>query len=98
MTISPCSPSPTSRRKIPARPFHNTGMLARQTGAALAGVTARRVLRWLALRGSHRVIGIGPSSLLARFGALRPPPLLARFDQRLRREVRQHLREGGEAA
>jgi hypothetical protein len=27
-------------------------MLARQTGVALAGDTARRVLRWLALRGS----------------------------------------------
>ena len=37
---------------MPARPFHNTGMLARQTGVALAGDIARRVLRWLALRGS----------------------------------------------
>src|ERR1051326_6472093 len=34
-----CSPSPTSRRNAPPRPFHNTGMLARQTGAALVGVT-----------------------------------------------------------
>src|SRR5438067_540729 len=53
MTTSACSPSPTSRRKIPARPFHNTGMLARQTGITfLSGDTPRRVLRWLALRGS----------------------------------------------
>jgi hypothetical protein len=37
---------------MPARPFHKTGMLARQTGVALAGDTARRVVRWLALRGS----------------------------------------------
>ena len=37
---------------MPGRPFHKTGMLARQIGAALVGVTARRVLRWLAFRGS----------------------------------------------
>src|SRR5947207_14476393 len=53
MTTSACSPSPTSRRKIPARPFHRTGMLARQTGITfLSGDTERRALRWLALRGS----------------------------------------------
>jgi hypothetical protein len=34
-----------------AAPFHNTGMLARQTAVGLAG-TVLRLLRWLALRGS----------------------------------------------
>jgi len=28
--------TPTSRRKMPARPFHRTGILARQTGVSLA--------------------------------------------------------------
>src|SRR5947207_15892446 len=38
---------------MPARPFHRTGILARRTGAVFAsGETARRALRWLALRGS----------------------------------------------
>jgi hypothetical protein len=45
--------TPTSRRKMPARPFHKTGMLARQTGVALAASDpVRRLLRWLALRGA----------------------------------------------
>jgi len=49
----PASPSPTWRQKISARPFHNTGMLARQTGVTLAAVEpAGRELRGLALRGS----------------------------------------------
>jgi len=48
-----CLPSQTSRRKKAAQPFQNTGMLARQTGVPLAGAnTARRLLRWLALRGA----------------------------------------------
>jgi hypothetical protein len=34
---SACSPSRTSRRKTAARPFHKTGMLARQTGVVLGG-------------------------------------------------------------
>jgi hypothetical protein len=37
--------------KDAARPFHNTGMLARHTGV-LGAARARRELRWLALRGS----------------------------------------------
>src|SRR5437868_2746964 len=54
-----CSSWPTSRRKMPARPFHRTGMLARQTGAVFAsGETARRALRWLALRARRRLGGI----------------------------------------
>src|SRR5207253_10024139 len=53
ITTSACSPSPTSRRKIPGRPFHNTGMLACQTGPILAEAEPTfRLLRWLALRGS----------------------------------------------
>ena len=47
------SPSPTSRRKISARPFHNTGILARQTGVTLAAVEpAGRELRGLARRAA----------------------------------------------
>src|SRR5262250_558541 len=53
MRISTCSPSPTSRRKTAARPFHKTGMLARQTGVIFLGdALAGRELRWPALRGS----------------------------------------------
>src|SRR5947209_2251370 len=53
MTTSACSPSPTSRRKMPGLPFQRTTSPARQIWLILAGsVAARRVVRWLALRGS----------------------------------------------
>src|ERR1700730_445665 len=53
MTTSACSPSPTSRRKTPARPFQRTGSPPRQVGLILPdGDPARSLLRWLAFRGS----------------------------------------------
>src|SRR5436190_5774655 len=59
----PASPSPTSRRKISARPFHNTGILARRTGVTLAAVgPAGRELRGLDLRGSPLGTRVRPVS------------------------------------
>ena len=51
--ISACSPSPTSRWKIPARPCHRTPPPAPQLGLTRDVTSdARLVLRWLALRGA----------------------------------------------
>jgi len=78
----PASPSPTSRRKISARPFHNTGILARQTGVTLAAVEpAGRELRGLpcAARRLGRAFGLSSQGSKARTRrALRHRALSAR--------------------
>src|SRR5438477_5261594 len=79
MTISACSPSPRSRRKVPTRSFQCT----RAPGCHVGGILAApeddtlRLLRWLALRGSPpgnralpdmslRTVPLLPGSLLAQ--------------------------------
>jgi hypothetical protein len=57
--ISACSPLPTSRRKTPSRLFQRTGLPARQIGLIVVGRNpARRLLRWLAFRGSPPAIAV----------------------------------------
>jgi hypothetical protein len=77
--------------KDAARPFHNTGMLARHTGV-LGAARARRELRWLALREVHHREGaFGPSSLLVVLGRLRFLRLRICARKALKKERDQHV-------